>query len=222
MKTSVTQSNAAFGAKIKLRNSNKLISFWCLHLAYHSYGPYAANNKQVTKIEQILRGENPEAGNGRQNNIEELLKVPEFVKAVEKADEIPLIVSGDLNTPSHLDWIEENKDIHGGWVVQWPATYLLQTKTGLIDSFREIYPNPIKTPGITWSTINQFSGSEWDYTIPEPLDRIDYIFYKSKQLKPINTFIYAGNEKFQQIPNHSKNDYPSDHFSLITDFSYDL
>uniref|UniRef100_A0A914YG37 Endonuclease/exonuclease/phosphatase domain-containing protein n=1 Tax=Panagrolaimus superbus TaxID=310955 RepID=A0A914YG37_9BILA len=167
-------------------------------------------------------GEAPEEKNGRQDNIYEILKVPEFSQAIERSHEIPVIVCGDLNSPSHLDWIEETKDLHGGWVVQWPATFLLQTKTGLKDSFRELYPSPIENLGITWSTVNRASGSEWDYKIPEPLDRIDYIFYKSERLKPVNTFVYAGSEPLQQIPNQTTNDYPSDHFSVITDFSFDL
>uniref|UniRef100_A0AC34F3E6 Endonuclease/exonuclease/phosphatase domain-containing protein n=1 Tax=Panagrolaimus sp. ES5 TaxID=591445 RepID=A0AC34F3E6_9BILA len=222
METTITPNNIAFGVNIKLRDSNKIISFWALHLAYLSYGPYAANNKQVTQLQQILQGEAPEAKNGRQDNIHELLKVPEFSQAIARSEVAPVIVCGDLNSPSHLDWIEENKDIHGGWVVPWPATQILQSKTGLIDSFREIYPSPIVNPGITWSTVNRASGAQWDYKISEPLDRIDYIFYKSEHLKPVNTFTYAGAEPLQQIPNQTTNDYPSDHFALITDFSLDV
>lgn len=28
-----------------------------MHLNYYSYGPYAANNKMVTRVNQILKGE---------------------------------------------------------------------------------------------------------------------------------------------------------------------
>jgi endonuclease/exonuclease/phosphatase family metal-dependent hydrolase len=220
--TTVTASNTAIGVNIHLKDSHEIISFWCLHLAYLSYGPYAANNKQVTKLKQILQGEYPEAHNGRQDNIMALLKTPEFIKAVQNSDKNALIVCGDFNSPSHLDWTEDTKSLHGDWVVQWPATYLLQTKTDLIDSFRELYPDPRKFPGITWSTVHRFSGEEWDYTIPEPLDRIDFIMFKSPKLKVSASFTYFGNELPNQIPNHKDNDYPSDHFSVITDFSINL
>ena len=137
-------------------------------------------------------------------------------------DKIPLIVCGDFNAPSHLDWINSTSHTHGGWVVEWPATHLLQKSTSLVDTFREIYPDPLETPGITWSTVHRASGSEWDYLIPEPLDRIDFIFRKGNQLKTKDSFVYSGIEKLEQIPNHSQNDYPSDHFAVVTDFELRL
>uniref|UniRef100_A0AC34FEG9 Endonuclease/exonuclease/phosphatase domain-containing protein n=1 Tax=Panagrolaimus sp. ES5 TaxID=591445 RepID=A0AC34FEG9_9BILA len=213
-------TNTSHGANIKLKNTNEIISFWCLHLDWQSYGPYAANNKKVTKLEQIMKGEYSPVKDARGDDILALLEISEFQEALKYSNQNPIILCGDFNTPSHLDWIEENKDIHGGWIVEWPASYLLQTKAGLIDSFREIHPDPIKTPGITWSTVHQSSGYEWDYSIPEPLDRIDFIMYKSPKIKPVNSFTYSGNKPLQQMPNHENNDYPSDHFAVITDFLF--
>uniref|UniRef100_A0AC34FA71 Endonuclease/exonuclease/phosphatase domain-containing protein n=1 Tax=Panagrolaimus sp. ES5 TaxID=591445 RepID=A0AC34FA71_9BILA len=216
---SITPCNKSMGVNIQLKNSSEIISFWGMHLDHHSYGPYAANNRLVTKMEQIFSGESTKNKTGRQDNIHELLQTKEFMMAIEDSGKIPVIVAGDFNTPSHLDWIKENKEIHAGWIIQWPATYLLHSKTGLIDSFREIYPSPIETPGDTWTTINRY-GPEWDFSIPDTLDRIDYILYKSRRLKPFKSFVYSGNELLQQVPNHEKNDYPSDHNAVVTDFSW--
>uniref|UniRef100_A0AC35F653 Endonuclease/exonuclease/phosphatase domain-containing protein n=1 Tax=Panagrolaimus sp. PS1159 TaxID=55785 RepID=A0AC35F653_9BILA len=212
----IAKCNKFLGVKIHIKNSTKAISFWGMHLDQYSFGPYAGQNRLVTKMEQILSGETNKNKTGRVDNIKELLETKEFVEAIKESNEIPVIVAGDFNTPSHLDWISENKESHGGWIIQWPATFLLQTKTGLIDSFREIYPNPIEYPGFTWTTVNRYP--EWDYSIPEAKDRIDFILYKSPLLKPINSFIYSGNEMLKEVPNQQSNDYPSDHFSLITDF----
>lgn len=44
------------GAEIKLENGLK-VRFVCVHLDYKSYGPYAAFNKLVTNVSQILAGE---------------------------------------------------------------------------------------------------------------------------------------------------------------------
>uniref|UniRef100_A0A914Y4G6 Endonuclease/exonuclease/phosphatase domain-containing protein n=1 Tax=Panagrolaimus superbus TaxID=310955 RepID=A0A914Y4G6_9BILA len=216
---SITPCNKSMGLNIHLKNSTEIISFWGMHLDHHSYGPYAANNKLVTKMEQIFSGESTKNKTGRQDNIYELLETKSFMEALEKSDKIPVIVAGDFNTPSHLDWIKENEEIHGGWTIKWPATTLLQSKTGLIDSFREIYPSPVETPGCTWTTVNRY-GPEWDFSIPDTLDRIDFILYKSQRLKPFKSFVYSGSESFQQVPNHEKNDYPSDHFAVVTDFSW--
>uniref|UniRef100_A0A914D8Y7 Endonuclease/exonuclease/phosphatase domain-containing protein n=1 Tax=Acrobeloides nanus TaxID=290746 RepID=A0A914D8Y7_9BILA len=88
----------------------------------------------------------------------------------------------------------------------------------MTDSFREIHPDIITEPGYTWSTVQKFSSEGWNWTIPEPQDRIDFIFYRSSKLKPTNSFIYAGLEPLTPIPNHKNNDYPSDHYAVVTDF----
>jgi endonuclease/exonuclease/phosphatase family metal-dependent hydrolase len=216
--TIIAATKTGLGINIQLQESNEIISFWCLHLDWQSYGPYAANNKLVTKIEQIMKGELPSTKNGRGDDVIQLLKLPEFQEAIRNSEQNPLIVCGDFNCPSHLDWKEDTKHLHGDWIVEWPATYLLESKAGLIDSFRQVNPSPIQNPGITWSTVHQASGYEWDYSIPEPLDRIDFIMYKTPKYKPVKSFTYFGTEPIQQMPNHQNNDYPSDHFSVITDF----
>jgi hypothetical protein len=78
---------------------------------------------------------------------------------------------GDFNCPSHLDWTEATKAQHGGWAYKWPATSLLQNGTKLVDTFREIHPDPAKVPGNTWSTTFAYT-KEWNYTIPGSL----YVF----------------------------------------------
>ncbi|KAE9551557.1 hypothetical protein FO519_005230 [Halicephalobus sp. NKZ332] len=215
-----TNSSTSIGVDVHLW-SGQVISFWSLHLDYRSYGPYAANNKLVTNISQIEAGEYPKSHDGRVDNIIELLKNPVFKEEIEN-EKKPLILGGDFNAPSHLDWISSTKKFHGGWEIRWPATFLLQKSTGLVDTFREIYPDPLSTPGVTWSTVHRSSGSEWDYSIPEPLDRIDFIFRKKNQLRTKDSFVYSGTEKLEQIPNHARNDYPSDHFAVITDFELDF
>jgi exonuclease III len=70
----------------------------------------------------------------------------EFKKFAQRTDKEPLIVAGDFNCPSHLDWIEEVKHLHGGWVFEWPATKLLMD-AGFSDAFREVHRNVTKSPG---------------------------------------------------------------------------
>uniref|UniRef100_A0A914MNB8 Endonuclease/exonuclease/phosphatase domain-containing protein n=1 Tax=Meloidogyne incognita TaxID=6306 RepID=A0A914MNB8_MELIC len=114
--------------------------------------------------------------------------------------------------------IEIKKYIHGGWVFEWPATKLIMD-AGLNDSFRALYPDPIKEPGITWSTVQKTSGPDWDWTIPEPQDRIDFIFYKpNEHFWPTNSQIYSGKEILKPMPEHYNNDWPSDHFAVISEF----
>lgn len=52
------------GVGVELDDGGK-VNFVTMHLNYHSYGPYAANNKMVTKAEQILQGEKSNDGTSR-------------------------------------------------------------------------------------------------------------------------------------------------------------
>ncbi|CAJ0946631.1 unnamed protein product, partial [Mesorhabditis belari] len=207
--------SASLYAQIEFPTGSRL-NIWGVHAAYQAYGPYAAYNKMVTNLSQIITAEHWHKA-GRAADIQTILSSPEMAEALKEEDKIPMIVAGDFNSPSHLDWTDETTSFHGGWAVPWPATKEL-IDFGFIDSFRALYPSPVEDPAYTWSTCNKFN-SEYDFAIPEPQDRIDFIFYRGG-LKPIRSQIYGGTEPIKPIPNHKQNDYPSDHFAVVTDFAF--
>ncbi|CAB3398934.1 unnamed protein product [Caenorhabditis bovis] len=204
----VVHTDYGVGAKILFR-MGPVIHFWNVHLDWRSYGPYAAFNKLVTSENQILAGENSARG----PEILDVLHHPMTRLWLSKTADVPLMIAGDFNGPSHLDWTKRAKKAHGDWEIRWPATKHLDDY-GFVDSFREI--NPTSNPGYTWSTVNKFN-PEWNYTIPEPQDRIDFIHYKGPAV-PYQSFTYAGTERLRRIPYHQQNDYPSDHYAVVTDF----
>ncbi|KHN81310.1 Uncharacterized protein F14F9.5 [Toxocara canis] len=216
---SVRITSRGIGARILLPVFNRTVHIYSLHLDYRSYGPYAANNKLVSYATQIMAGERNIDGNGRFENMREFILDDGFRKALEKSDYEPLIVCGDFNAPSHLDWTEETKHIHGGWAFEWPATKMLQEEAMMTDSFRKLHPNPLLKPGNTWSTVEKTTSSGWSWTIPEPQDRIDFIFYKSPLLEPVYSYTYEGRDVVWPKPYHWHNDYPSDHFAVVTTFN---
>ncbi|CAD5218275.1 unnamed protein product [Bursaphelenchus okinawaensis] len=212
--TSLTTLYAGIGVQVNIDNKRKVF-IWSLHMDYIDYGPYAMMYRQTKDISTVEYGE-CHAWWNRCNNAKELINSEPFKSALARSDTEPVFVVGDFNAPSHLDYTEEAKHIHNGWVYAWPGTSILQNTTGLIDSFRELYPDPVKYPGTSWSTVNQFIGG-WNYTIPEPQDRIDYIMYKSGGLKTVRSERYAGD--YKPYPNSvDDNDWPSDHFAYISDF----
>uniref|UniRef100_A0A914E046 Endonuclease/exonuclease/phosphatase domain-containing protein n=1 Tax=Acrobeloides nanus TaxID=290746 RepID=A0A914E046_9BILA len=216
-KTDVNR-NSAISTSILL-DSGLTVSFWTLHLDYRSYGPDAANNKLVTSKDTIIFGEDNQTPECRVGEVSEVLNHEIFQKSLNEADTNPVILCGDFNAPSHLDWIEENKELHGGWAIEWPTSKLLTEQANLTDSYRKIHPDPIKEPGNSWSTVQKFYGPEWGYTIPLQQDRVDYVFYRGARLEPTNSFLYAGTEEITPIPNQFQNDYPSDHYAIVTDFA---
>lgn len=113
------------------------------------------------------------------------------------ADHIPVIMAGDFNSSSHLDWTKKTASNHGGLVVEWSVSKAIG-EAGFVDSYRAVYPNPKTHPGRTWSPI---------FT-DQLADRIDYIYYKGKSLEAYDS---------KMIDSHLVK-FPSDHATVVTSF----
>lgn len=113
-----------------------------------------------------------------------------------------IIIGGDFNEPSYLDWQENTKNIrdHNGVVVNWESSKLLDAD-GLKDTYREIFPNPITHPAFTFAAGN--THPDIDESVlklvqgvdnRERLDRIYY--YPNKQFTLTNIAIVGPEEDF--------------------------
>lgn len=98
-----------------------------------------------------------------------------------------ILLGGDFNEPSHLDWTEATRDSadHRGMVVPWTVTTLLD-EAGYADAYRVKYPNPVTHPGYTYPA--DCPGAEMRQLLWAPKaderERIDFIFYRpDKRLK---------------------------------------
>lgn len=62
---------------------------------------------------------------------------------IRQTDSIPMIMGGDFNVHSHLDWTDTTKDMysHGGAVVEWTVSKEMQTQVSRI-AFVKFIPNP--------------------------------------------------------------------------------
>lgn len=108
--------------------------------------------------------------------LEERVRLPEaqgYVDALAPlvADDVPLFVTGDFNSPSHLDWTAEAtaaRDLP--YPLEWPASKAF-ADGGFRDSYREANPDPATTPGLTWT-----AGQPPPRMRPgETNDRIDWV-----------------------------------------------
>lgn len=141
-----------------------------------------------------------------------------------------VILAGDLNEPSHLDWVESTKDMfeHNGCIVPW-QTSLLLTESGFIDAFRQMYPDPATHPGLTWPVNNEgipVSDLAWAAEADER-DRIDYIYYYPdsrfslvdiKMVGPTGTIVRGERvaaDTQEPIIDQAGEHWPSDHRGLL-------
>ena len=184
---------------IEIFINNKKVRFFS---NWFHYQPWNNKPEDMGKtVQELLEWERTEH---RYNMIQKVL--PYFEKYAKESDSIPIIIGGDMNSPSHLDWSEKTKNIHNGLVVPWYSTKVFED-LGFTDSFREKNPNPIKHPGITW-----------DHKERDDSHRIDYIFYKGKKLKSTQSKTYMQFFNEQIEINNKRFAYPSDHGIVVTTF----
>ncbi|WP_242203557.1 endonuclease/exonuclease/phosphatase family protein [Aestuariivivens insulae] len=102
----------------------------------------------------------------------------------------PVILVGDFNEPSHLDWTsgQANMFDHHGVVFPWHTTKSLEDN-GFTDAFRAIYPDEVANPGITWPSVATGVGSTSWTPEADERDRIDYIFYRGTNVSATSAAI---------------------------------
>ncbi|MFD0895144.1 endonuclease/exonuclease/phosphatase family protein [Luteolibacter ambystomatis] len=181
------------------------------HLDYLYYGPYAAKLAGSTNASVLTE----ELRSQRDEQIAAIISgISSYLSA---ANTTPVFLTGDFNCPSHLDWTTANSSAHYGKVVEWPVTKAL-ANAGMTDSVRQLYPNPVTNPFITWSPI---------YSSPnEPQDRIDFVLHKGTGVTPVAAQMFttpvehSGYVYGDSITATRDNTWPSDHASIIVTFQF--
>jgi hypothetical protein len=83
---------------------------------------------------------------------------------------IPVFLTGDFNSPSHLDWTPAVASVRPEVVYPfvWPVSKAL-ADAGFLDSYRQVHADPVAVPGFTWTP----GGLE---SVPNDVfDRIDWV-----------------------------------------------
>ena len=201
------------GIKVKLA-SNKHAYVFNLHLSSHPYQPYQllgirpkwhkhTNNITFIKTEE----ETIEwAKKARGKDVAKLLKQ---IKDLPDKD-APVFVVGDFNEPSHLDWTEAAAKAGRHPIKVAYPTSTEMTKAGFRDSYRTIYLDEMKNPGITWSPA---------YKVGDPRthhDRIDFVYFKGKGLQVKDVKILGENKENADLV---LTPYPSDHRAVVATFT---
>ncbi|WP_152557179.1 endonuclease/exonuclease/phosphatase family protein, partial [Photobacterium sanctipauli] len=124
--------------------------------------------------------------------------LPEFEASAQSTR--PIIVGGDHNTISHLDYTDASNR-YGRGQLSLPKSELFQNE-GYIDSYREVYPDETKDLCFTWSPFHTSNPGQ---------GRIDFIHYKGDQITAVEAkcLLNDGHQEF----------HPSDHGAVITTFS---
>ena len=200
------------GVKVKL-DSGRHAYVFNVHLSSHPYQPYQlleirpSWHKHTNNI-TFIKTEAEAIEWAKKARGAEIAKVLRQVKSIPDKG-TPVFVVGDFNEPSHLDWTDAAAKVGRHPIkVAYPTSTEL-AKAGFSDSYRKIYPDEMKNPGLTWSP---------KYKADDPTthpDRIDFVYFKGNGLEVNDVKIVGENEENADIV---ITPYPSDHRAVVADF----
>ncbi|MCG8580799.1 MAG: endonuclease/exonuclease/phosphatase family protein [Bacteroidales bacterium] len=150
-------------------------------------------NSTAAQVDSIQKWEAESRGK------ESRFLLSEISHIIQQANEKPIVIGGDFNSGSHLDWTEANATNKKGLVVEFPASVNF-LKKGLHDSYRILYPDETQHLG---------------YTLPLRTDtiladRTNFIYYKGNKITPVQSVL---------ITEHP-NGFPSNQAAVLTTFEW--
>jgi endonuclease/exonuclease/phosphatase family metal-dependent hydrolase len=174
-----------------------------IHLTSDPYGPYAVREGKTA--EEVL-------------TLEKETRLPEIEVYIAQlspvaAGGVPVIIGGDFNAPSHLDWtaamVTARPQVR--FPVEWPVTKAL-ADAGFHDSYRDAHRDPVAKPGITWT-----SGYPVAHILPdEAVDRIDQIHVLGNATTVASQLVGEVGGPDIDI---GISPWPSDHHALVSTFN---
>jgi endonuclease/exonuclease/phosphatase family metal-dependent hydrolase len=130
----------------------------------------------------------------------------------------PVFFTGDFNAPSWRDWTPRVVNALG-WQpttlryraprlsIRWPTSIVME-KAGFRDSFREVHPDAVTTPGFTW-TSGHPGISPWDV-----FDRIDFVWAAGSS-QTLSSRVVGDDDPMSDVVVEP---WPSDHRAVVSTF----
>jgi len=178
----------------------KVVAMMNVHLPSDPYGPYLVRDGGTEADLRAL-----EVSVRLPAIQDQLAALPGLLRAG-----IPTFLTGDFNSPSHLDWTQAVADVRPEvpYPFDWPVSRAL-ANAGFRDGYRLVHPDPIATPGFTWSP----GGPE---TLPHDVfDRIDWVLAAGSAVPRSSTVV--GEPGFADA-GVTIAPYPTDHRGVVTAF----
>jgi endonuclease/exonuclease/phosphatase family metal-dependent hydrolase len=172
-----------------------------VHLPSDPYGPYLVRDGEPRSAVLAL---------------ERSTRVPAIRQQLDVLPElassgVPVFLTGDFNSPSHLDWTPAVDAVRGDvrYPVVWPVSKAL-ADAGFRDSYREVHPDPVAVPGFTWTppgTLESVAG--------EVHDRIDWVLVHGPA-ETLGTKLVG--EADGPDVDVERDPYPTDHRGVVSTF----
>ena len=191
----------------------KVVAMMNVHLPSDPYGPYWVRDgktpTQVIALEKKVRLAALQA---------QLAALPSLL-----AHQIPVFLTGDFNSPSFLDWTQAavgTRTYGAGkpwpkYALVWPVSKAV-VDAGFRDSFRDVYPDPVADPGLTWwAKKPHVSVSGENFGPLDVKDRIDYVYAAGNSVTTASRIVGEKGGPEVSVP---VSPWPSDHRAVVSSF----
>jgi exonuclease III len=205
----VARTPTKFGAALEL-TSGRRVWLFNVHFTHTPYQPYQLLNIPYHNAPAIKTADEAVAAArmARGKQVAELLAEIDGVRN----DGAPILITGDFNEPSSLDWTEAVAQAgRCPLCVRWPATAAI-LEAGFLDAYRQAHPDPLKSPGYTWTPLTAESDPG------DRHDRIDFVFVAR----------HGGRVKLAEVVGEAPEradivvtPFPSDHRAVVATLEFD-
>lgn len=183
----------------------RIVAMANVHLPSDPYGPYWLREgrppAEVIALERRVR----------------LPNIAPVLAALEPIHRqgVPVFLTGDFNSPSHTDLVPaaDGEFPQGALELAWPVSRAI-TASGLRDSYREVHPDAVETPGFTWWAARPRIE---DYNPSDPTDqaRIDFVWFGGPASVLDSRIVGEQGARDVEI---SVTPWPSDHRAVLSEF----
>ncbi len=184
----------------------RIVAIANVHLPSDPYGPDTVRDGAT--LEEVLE-------------LERAVRLPKILPYLETLTPlveqgIPVFLAGDFNAPAHTDWVPKavNSRPFLRYSVDWPVSRAIAA-AGFRDSWREVHPDPLANPGLTWwagrPPLEEYSPGANDAE-----DRIDFLWFAGPVT--VHSSEIAGEEGGPEV-SISVTPWPSDHRGVVSSFS---
>ena len=208
------------GAKLRDANGRELLA-WSTWIDWRSFITYTLRDTPGISDEDLLAGER--VGSNRQQQADAI--IAHLQASGQLSSDIPLLVGGDWNCPSHLDWTVDTARVYKRRrALPLPVSTAMK-QAGFVDTFRLLYPNAVQHPGITWSPMFRTSG-KGNASVEQGFERIDRLYLKNPAspklawtLRPVGGHVLPLVWEDESIAVIERQ-FPSDHGALVIDLEW--
>ncbi len=200
------------GARIRDARGRAFVAY-SIWIDYRAFLGYELRDRPQISDEELLLAESERSG-----RLPQTLALLEHLRTAGLLEaDTPLLVGGDWNTPSHLDWTADTARVYRfRRALDLPVSRAVH-REGFVDVFRDVHPNAVMRPGITWSPMfrSRRDGKQQTFA------RIDRLYLKNPpaasgpwSLSPVDARVLPELWEDAAVPARERV-FPSDHGAVL-------